>query len=192
MAKLPWSPPARVVLPIDGGRRPWRRGWLEDALGAQETVVVTRRATISTVLCIEDGSLRLRSWLGRLIAMETIRRVRCLGVVDVSIPWYAGFGFSPSELIEAVESGSLDASRRLERSARTMALWLERRGVPAVAECRFGNPAQTILTRARETDSDLILVRDDHQRRSELRSIVERASCSVLLVRDGQPNGPSS
>jgi nucleotide-binding universal stress UspA family protein len=192
MAKLPWSPTARLVLPIDGGRRPWRRGWLEDALGAEETVLVTRRDTIATILCVEDGSIRLRSWLRRLIATDSIRRVRCLGVVDVSMPWYAGFGFSPSELIEAVESASLDASRRLERSTRTMALWLERRGVPAVAECRFGDPAQTILTRARDMDCDLILVRDDHRRRSELRSIVERASCSVLVVRDGQPIGPSS
>jgi nucleotide-binding universal stress UspA family protein len=192
MARLAWSPPARLVRPIDGGRRPWRRGWLEDALEAQETVLVARRDTMATVLCVEDGSLRLRSWLGRLIAIEAIRRVRCLGVADVSMPWYAGFAFSPSELIEAMESASLDASRRLERSTRTMALWLERRGVPAVAECRFGNAAQVVLARARDTDCDLILVRDDHRRRSELRSIVERAECSVLLVRDGHLNGPSS
>jgi nucleotide-binding universal stress UspA family protein len=192
MARLAWSPPARLVRPIDGGRRPWRRGWLEDALEAQETVLVARRDTMATVLCVEDGSLRLRSWLGRLIAIEAIRRVRCLGVADVSMPWYAGFAFSPSELIEAMESASVDASRRLERSTRTMALWLERRGVPAVAECRFGNAAQVVLARARDTDCDLILVRDDHRRRTELRSIVEHAECSVLLVRDGQPNRPSS
>lgn len=159
---------------------------MRSAFGARETVLVTRRATITTVLCVEDGSLRLRSWLRRLTAAETIRRVRCLGIVDVAAPWYAGIGFSPSELTAAVESATLDESRKLDRSTRAMALWLERRGVPAVAECRYGNSAENVLKRARETDSDLILLRDDRRHRSEVRSIVERAGCSVLVVRDSQ------
>jgi len=187
MATLSWSLPARVVLPVDGKWRPWRRGWLGDALGARGTVLVTRRNTIATVLCVEDGSLRLRHWLRPLMATETIRRVRCLGVVDPSVPWYAGVGFSQAELIEAVELATSDETRRLDRSTRAMALWLERAGVPAVAECRSGNAARTVLTRARETDSDLIVVWDDRRRRADLRSIVERAECSVLVVRDAQP-----
>jgi nucleotide-binding universal stress UspA family protein len=150
---------------------------------------VTRRNAISTVLCVEDGSLRLRGWLRRLIATEAICRVRCLGVVDVSVPWYAGVGFSPSELGEALELATIDASRRLDRSTRTMALWLERRGVAAVAECCDGNFAQTVLRRARETDSDLILVCEDRQLRPDLRTIVERAACSVLVVRDAPSDG---
>jgi nucleotide-binding universal stress UspA family protein len=192
MATLPWRPPARVVLPVDGEWRPWRRGWLVAALGAKETILVPRRNSIASVLCVEDGSLRLRSWLRRLIATDPIRRVRCLGIVDVSFPWYAGLGFSPSELIEAAELASFDASRRLDRSTRAIALWLERRGVPAVAECRYGQFAQTVLTRARETHPDLIIVRGDRLRRSELRSILDRAECSVLVVRDDHLKGNSS
>jgi nucleotide-binding universal stress UspA family protein len=192
MASLSWSPPARVVLPADGQWRPWRRRWLGDALGAPESILVTRRTSIETVLCVDDGSLEVRRWLRRLTATQSIRRVRCLGMVDVSVPWYAGIGFSPSELVEAVEVATTDASRSAERSTRAMARWLERRGVPAVAECRLGSPAETVLTRARETDCDLIVVRDDLRRRSELRSIVERSECSVLVVRDRQLNGRSS
>ena len=152
---------------------------------------MTRRTSIETVLCVDDGSLQLRRWIRRVTASHSISRVRCLGIVDVSVPWYAGIGFSPSELIEAVERATLDASRRRARSARAMARWLERRGVPAVAECHEGSTAETVLTRARETDCDLIIVRDDVGRRSELRSIIERSECSVLVVRDGQRNGRS-
>jgi nucleotide-binding universal stress UspA family protein len=189
MATLSWSSSARQVHPVDGGWRPWRRGWIGSALETHETVLVTRRTTIASVLCIEDGSLRLRHWLRRLIAADTIRRVRCLGIVDVSLPWYAGLGFGPAELIEAVELAASDESRMMERSTRAMALWLEGHRVPAVAECRYGKPAETVLARARETDTDLILVWDDRRRRSDIRSIVAGAECSVLVVRADQPNG---
>jgi nucleotide-binding universal stress UspA family protein len=188
MATLSWSSSARVVHPVDGDWRPWRRNWIRSAFQARETVLVTRRNTISSVLCVEDGSLRLRRWLHRLIATEAIGRVRCLGVVDVSVPWYAGVGFSPTELGEALELAAIDASRTLDRSTRAMALWLERRGIPAVAERCDGSFAQTVLRRASETDADLILVCEDRPLRSELRTIVERAACSVLVVRDA-PSG---
>jgi nucleotide-binding universal stress UspA family protein len=192
MASLSWSTPARLVLPAAGQWRPWRRGWIGDALDAPDSVLVTRRNSIETVLCVDDGSLQLRRWLRRLTASQSIRRVRCLGIVDVSVPWYAGIGFSPSELIETVELATADATRSAEHSTRATARWLERRGVPAVAEWLDGSVARTVLRRARETDCDLIIVRNDIRRRSELRSIVERAECSVLLVRDGQLNGLSS
>lgn len=189
MASLSWCPPARVVLPVDRQWWPRRRGWIADALTASESVLVTRRNSIETVLCVDDGSLQLRRWVRRLTATGSIRRVRCLGIVDVSLPWYAGLAFSPSELIEAVERETLETSQRRERSTRAMATWLERRGVPAVAECREGDTVEIVLVRARETDCDLIVVRDDFVRRSELRPIVERSECSVLVVRAGRRNG---
>ncbi len=192
MASLPWSPPVRIVLPAERQWRPWRRGWSGDALDAHETVLVARRTSIENVLCIDDGSLQLRRWILRVTASHSISRVRCLGIVDVSVPWYAGIGFSPSELIEAVERATVDRSRRRSRSAQAMARWLDRRGVPAVAEWRQGSKAGIVLARAHETDCDLIVVRDDIGRRSELRSIIERSECSVLVVRDGQRNGRSS
>jgi nucleotide-binding universal stress UspA family protein len=164
---------------------------MTDALKAPESVLVTRRSSIETVLCVDDGSLQLRRWVRQLTATESIRRVRCLGIVDVSVPWYAGLAFSPAELIEAVERETFETSQRLERSTRAMATWLERRGVPAVAECRQGDTVEIVLARARETDCDLIVVRDDLVRLSELRSIVERIECSVLVVRGGRRNGRS-
>jgi hypothetical protein len=122
MTSLSWSPPARVVPPADRPSWPWQRGWIADALRARESVVVARRSSIETVLCVDDGSLQLRHSFRRLTTTASIRRVRCLGIVGVSVPWYAGIAFSG---------------------------------------------------------------------RSELRSIVERSECSVLLVRDGQQNGRS-
>jgi nucleotide-binding universal stress UspA family protein len=191
MASLSWSPPARIVLPVERQGWPWRRGWIGDALDAHETVLVTRRTSIETVLCVDDGSPQLRRWIRRVTASHSISRVRCLGIVDVTVPWYAGIGFSQTELIQAVELATLDASRRRSRSAQAMARWLERRGVPAVAEWRQGSKAEIVVARARETDCDLIILRDDVGRRSDLRSIIERSECSVLVVRDGQRNGRS-
>jgi nucleotide-binding universal stress UspA family protein len=189
MATSSWSSPVRQVQPIDGGWRPWRRGWIRSTLETRETVLVTRRTSTASVLCVDDGSLLLRHWLRRLIGADTVRRVRCLGVLDTSAPWYAGIGFSPAELIEAIERTDAEQSRTLDRSTRALALWLERRRVPAVAECQSGKLADTVLTRARETNADLILIRDDGRRRSAIRTIVERADCSVLVVRTGQPSG---
>jgi len=191
MASLSWSPPARIVSPADRDWRPWRRDWIGDALHASETVFVTRRTSIETVLCVDDGSPQLRRWIRRLTESRSIRRVRCLGIVDVSVPWYAGIGFSPSEIVAAVERATLDITRRRARSAQAMARWLERRGVPAVAEWCQGGESEIVLARARETDCDLIVVRDDVGRRSALRSIIERSECSVLIVRDAQLNGRS-
>jgi nucleotide-binding universal stress UspA family protein len=188
MASLSSSLPARVVLPADGPWWPWQRGWIADALRARESVMVARRSSIETVLCVDDGSLQLRHWLRQLTATQSIRRVRCLGIVDVSVPWYAGIAFSPAELIQAAERASVELSRSRERSTRAMATWLERRGVPAVAECRQGGTAETILARAHDTGCDLIVLRDDPRDQSELRSIIELSECSVLLVRDAQRN----
>jgi nucleotide-binding universal stress UspA family protein len=191
MASVSWTLPARIVLPVDRRWWPWRGGWVADALKDPESVLVTRRSSIETVLCVDDGSLQLRRWVRRLTATGSIRRVRCLGIVDVSVPWYAGIAFSPAELIEATERATLATSRSRERSTRAMATWLERLGVPAVAECRQGDTVEIVLARARETDCDLIVVRNDLVPRSELRSIVERSECSVLVVRGGRWNGRS-
>jgi nucleotide-binding universal stress UspA family protein len=192
MAELWWSPSIRVVVPADGGFHAWRPGWVRAALDTPETVLVSRRSPIATVLWVEDGSLRLRASLRRLVGADGIRRVRCLGVVDVSVPWYAGIAFGTTELADAVESAAAEASRRVDRATRAMATWLGLRGVPAVAESRSGPLAETVLTRARETSPDLIVIRDDGRHPSALRSILERAEASVLVIRDGPANPRSS
>ena len=113
-------------------------------------------------------------------------RLRVLGVVDVSIPWYAGIGFSPAELLEAVTTAVDEAYDRLDGATRRTALHLSWSGIPASAEVREGNTLRLIARIAGDMAADWVVlargVPGDRAMLDLVDRLVRHAGCSVLLA----------
>jgi nucleotide-binding universal stress UspA family protein len=174
---------AQTIAARDSERRLWKRRWLDDAVRSKETVLVERPGEPESVLLVADRSLELRWWLRRVIVSIRPARVRCLGVVDVSLPWYAGLAFGASELGEMLRAAHDEALAEARRATQASALWLARREISAVAEWSVGRFDTIVLTRASEAHADLIVLAARGHAPADLRTIIGRAACSVLIVR---------
>ena len=119
--------------------------------------------------------------------------VRVVSVADVEVPWWTGFPQSGSLELMSIYSEAADASRsQHDQFARDMTAELRGAGLSAAADRREGDAATEILAAARASDADLIVI-GTHGRTglprlvlgSVARNVLQHATCSVLVVRDG-------
>jgi nucleotide-binding universal stress UspA family protein len=168
---------------------------------ATAPVLVARGRRTEQIVLGWDGSTcaaraadRLRSW--RIFAGS---HVRVVSVADVEIPWWSGLQDDGSPAMMQIYADAADAARkRHEELAREMTVQLQGAGVTAEAECRDGDAATEILAAANASKADLIVV-GTHGRTglkrlvlgSVARNVLQHATCSVLVVRDGSRSSGS-
>jgi nucleotide-binding universal stress UspA family protein len=124
-------------------------------------------------------------------------QVRVVSVADVEIPWWTGFPEAGSPEMMPTYVAAADASRRQhDELAREMTERLQSRGFTAEVDRRDGDAATEILAAARASRADLIVMgtrgRTGLTRLvlgSVARNVLQHAKCSVLVVREGPPEG---
>jgi nucleotide-binding universal stress UspA family protein len=162
-------------------------------------VLVARGSGMARIVLAWDGSWcakraadLLRTW-----PVFAGSRVRVVSVTDVEIPWWTGFPEADSPEMMPMYVDATDASRRLhDELAREMTAQLNRAGLTAEGERREGDAATEILAAAVASKADLIVI-GTHGRTglkrvllgSVARNVMQHATCSVLIVRDGSPEG---
>jgi nucleotide-binding universal stress UspA family protein len=123
--------------------------------------------------------------------------VRVVSVADAEIPWWTGFAEAGSPEMMPWYVEAADASRKQhDELAREMAASLETAGLAAEADRRDGDAATEILAAANASKADLIVM-GTHGRTglkrlvlgSVARNVLQHAACSVLIVREGSPEG---
>jgi nucleotide-binding universal stress UspA family protein len=166
---------------------------------APSPVLVARGSRIERIVLGWDGS----SCAAR--AVELLRTwpifsgslVRVVSVADVKIPWWSGFPEAGTPQLIPVYADAVNASRmQHEALAREMTAQLQHSGLPAEAEQRDGDPATEILAAANDSEAVLIVM-GTHGRTglrrlvlgSVARNVLQHATCSVLIVRDGPMRG---
>ena len=116
-----------------------------------------------------------------------------VSVADVEVPWWTGFPEGGSLELMSIYSEAADASRsQHDQLAGDMTAELQGAGLSAEADRREGDAATEILAAARASDADLIVI-GTHGRTglprlvlgSVARNVLQHATCSVLVVRDG-------
>jgi hypothetical protein len=153
---------------------------------ARAPLLVASRPMLERGLVVLDHELAPA--LADLLVREPFcrARLRVLGVVDVTVPWYAGIGFSPAELLEAVTIAVDEAHEQLDAATRRAALRLSWSGIPASAEVREGNAQRLIVGIVGDMAADwVVLARAIHGNRAMLHlvdKLVRQAGCSVLLA----------
>ena len=169
---------------------------------APAPVLVARGRRIERIVLGWDGSScatraadLLSSW-----PIFARSRVRVVSVADVEIPWWTGFPEAGSPEMMPMYVEAADASRKQhDELARDMAAQLESAGLAAEADRRDGDAATEILAAASASKADLILM-GTHGRTglkrlvlgSVARNVLEHATCSALVVREGSPEGAST
>jgi nucleotide-binding universal stress UspA family protein len=162
---------------------------------APAPVLVVRGRSIKHIVVGWDGS----SCASR--AADVVRTwpifagsdVRVVSVAGSEIPWWTGFPESGSPDLLPIYLETADASRRhYDQLAHEMTAQLQAAGRSAEAERREGDAATELLAAARESQADLIVI-GTHGRTglarlvlgSVARNVLQHASCSVLVVREG-------
>jgi nucleotide-binding universal stress UspA family protein len=159
-------------------------------------VLVARRATLGHALIAVDGSdiaLDAVDTVGRwpLLAMA---RNTVLSVIPVSAAWWRSIAVGDLTAAEARSSASTaSVVGSYERFAQEAATRIGAVGIGSSVIVRSGAPAAEVLECAREVDADLIVL-GSHGRTglsrlvlgSVARSVLNRAPCSVLIVRRHQ------
>lgn len=163
------------------------RSAIVDVLAAGGTpLLVAGRPRLERGLIVLDGDLAPP--LADLLLREPFRRarIRVLGVVDVTIPWYAGIGYSLAELLEAVTAAVDQAHERLETATRRTALWMSWAGIAASAEVREGNAQRVIAQSALDMAADWVVlsraIDGDRSVVPLVDRLVREAGYSVLLA----------
>jgi nucleotide-binding universal stress UspA family protein len=119
-----------------------------------------------------------------------------VSVADVTIPWWSGFPETGTPQLVPIYVDAVNASRKQhDVLAQEMTAQLQRFGLRAEADRRDGDPASEILAAANDSKVDLIVV-GTHGRTglkrlvlgSVARNVLQHATCSVLIVRDGSPS----
>jgi nucleotide-binding universal stress UspA family protein len=166
---------------------------------APAPVLVARGRRIERIVLGWDGSScatraadLLRSW-----PIFGGSRIRVVSVTDVEIAWWTGFPEASSPAMMPMYVEAIDASRKQhDELAREMAAQLESAGLKAEADRRDGDAATEILAAAEASNADLIVM-GTHGRTgltrlvlgSVARNVLQHATCSVLVVREGSPKG---
>jgi nucleotide-binding universal stress UspA family protein len=166
---------------------------------APAPVLVVRGHRIDHILLAWDGSScatraadLLRTW-----PIFAGSQVRVLSVADVGVPWWTGFPEAGSPEMMPMYLEAADASRRQhDELAQEMTVQLQASGLTAAADRRDGDAATEILAAAKASNADLIVM-GTHGRTgltrlvlgSVARNVLEHATCSVLVVREGSPKG---
>jgi nucleotide-binding universal stress UspA family protein len=158
-------------------------------------VLVSRGPQIKRVVLAWDGSScakraadLLRTW--PIFANSAIRVV---SVADVEVPWWTGFPAAGSPQMMPVYVDALEASRNQhEELARDMTSDLQAAGLTAEVDRRAGDAATEILAAADASRADIVVM-GTHGRTglarlvlgSVARNVLQHATCSVLIVRNG-------
>ena len=164
---------------------------------ASAPVLVARGRRIQRVVLGWDGSScasraadLLRTW-----PIFAGSAVRVVSVADVEVPWSTGFPEGGSPELMPIYREAADASRsQHDQLSRDMTAELQGAGLSAEADRREGDAATEILAAARASDADLIVI-GTHGRTglprlvlgSVARNVLQHATCSVLVVREGSP-----
>ena len=158
-------------------------------------VLVARSDQATRVVLAWDGS----SWARR--AADLLRtspifagsNVRVVSVTDVEVPWWTGFPEAGSAELMPMYLDAMDASRKQhDELARAMTSELQAAGLTAEADRRAGDAATEILVAAGAFKADVIVMgtrgRTGLTRLvlgSVARNVLQHATCSVLIVREG-------
>lgn len=162
---------------------------------APSPVLVARGRRIERIVLGWDGSTcaaraadLLRTW-----PIFTGSHVRVVSVADVEIPWWSGFPETGSPELVPVYVDAANASRRRHQElAVEMVTLLQGTGLAAEADRREGDAATEILAAAAASNADVIVM-GTHGRTglkrlvlgSVARNVLQHATCSVLVVRNG-------
>jgi nucleotide-binding universal stress UspA family protein len=166
---------------------------------APTPVLVARGRRMDRVLLAWDGSScasraadLLRSW-----PIFGACQVQVLSVADIEVPWWTGFPEPGSAELMPMYVQAADATRaQHDQLAHGMTAELQAAGLGAEGARREGDAATEILAAARASNADLIVM-GTHGRTglarlvigSVARNILQHATCSVLVIRDGSPRG---
>ena len=162
---------------------------------APAPVLVARGDKTSRVVLAWDGSScstraadLLRTW-----PIFAGAAVRVTSVADVEVPWWTGFPVDGSPELLSIYADAASASRKQhDELAREMTAELRAAGLAAEADRREGDAATEILAAARAFKADVVVM-GTHGRTglsrlvlgSVARNVLQHATCSVLIVRDG-------
>jgi len=169
---------------------------------AQAPVLVARGVEIRRLVLAWDGSScatraadLLHTW-----PIFAGSDVRVVSVADVGIPWWTGFPEAGSPEMMPIYIDAANASRKQhDELAHEMTAQLRSAGLTAEADRREGDAAAEILAAAAASSADLIVMgtrgRTGIRRLvlgSVARNVLQHATCSVLIVRDGSsPTAPT-
>ena len=164
---------------------------------APAPVLVARGSRIERVVLGWDGSsyASLAADLLRTWPIFAGSAVRVVSVADVEVPWWTGFPEGGSLELMPIYHEAANASRsQHDQLARDMTAELQGAGLSAEADRREGDAATEILAAASASDADLIVI-GTHGRTgfprlvlgSVARNVLQHATCSVLIVREGSP-----
>jgi nucleotide-binding universal stress UspA family protein len=166
---------------------------------APAPVLVARGPRLERIVLAWDGSScatraadLLRTW-----PIFAGAQVRVVSVADVHVPWWTGFPEAGSPEMMPMYVEAMDASRQQhEELAREMTAQVQTSGLTAEAERREGDAATEILAAASASCADLIVMgtrgRTGLSRLvlgSVARNVLQHATCSVLVVREGSTQG---
>jgi nucleotide-binding universal stress UspA family protein len=162
---------------------------------APAPVLVARGSGIARIVLGWDGSScaaraadLLRTW-----PVFAGSEVRVVSVADIEVAWWTGFPEPGSAEMMPMYVETMEASRKQhEKLAREMAAQLRTTGLEAQADQREGDAATEILAAATAARADLIVMgtrgRTGLTRLvlgSVARNVLQHATCSVLVVREG-------
>ena len=160
-------------------------------------VLIARGSRIERVVLGWDGSscAALAADLLRTWPIFAGSAVRVVSVADIEIPWWTGFPEPGSLELMPIYLDAVAASRtQHDQLAREVTAELEAAGLRAEADRREGDAATEILAAAGASDSDLIVMgtrgRTGLARLvlgSVARNVLQHATCSVLIIREGSP-----
>ncbi len=163
-------------------------------------VLVGRRPTLDRALIAVDGSEISLEAVDAVARWPLLAKARLtvLSVVPISAAWWRAIAVGDLTAVEARSAASNPSvARAYEGIANEAASRLGTAGTGRTVQVRSGAPAAEVLECAREIDADLIVL-GSHGRTglsrlvlgSVARSVLNRASCSVLIVRRHQEAAP--
>ncbi len=160
-------------------------------------VLVARGSRIERVVLGWDGSsgASLAADLLRTWPIFADSAVQVVSVADIEIPWWTGLPAPGSPQLIPIYLDAADATRKQrDRLASEMTAELRAAGLRAEADRREGDAATEILAAASASNADLIVM-GTHGRSgltrivlgSVARNVLQHATCSVLIIREGSP-----
>jgi nucleotide-binding universal stress UspA family protein len=168
---------------------------------APAPVLVARGTSIDRILLAWDGSSCAARAAELLSAWPVFARssVRVVSVADIEVPWWTGFPEPGSPELMPTFVEAAEASRRhRDELVVSMADKLREAGLNATGDRLEGDAATELLARAGATRTDLIVL-GTHGRTglarlligSVARNVLHHATCSVLIVRETDPDSTS-
>jgi nucleotide-binding universal stress UspA family protein len=169
---------------------------------APAPVLVARGSGIARIVLAWDGSTCATQAADLLGAWPVFAgaEVRVVSVADFEVPWWTGFPEPGSAEMMPMYVGAMEASdKQHEKLARDMTQQLRTKGIKAQADHRDGDAATEILAAATAERADLIVVGTRGQTGlirlvlgSVARNVLQHATCSVLVVREGLMKGEAT